>query len=150
MFAVLWCVFIPASAVLVLIKSGWHPDMDVVAAVSPYVPGSLIGGYLGGLLAFMISEKRASTVKFAAFFLSVASGTLLATAFIYSLHFRIYFSEFHQPFGTFVWILQTVFTSLGSMYLFAASGVRILFPFGVIALVIASIGFSRGWMTSGD
>ncbi len=105
------------------------------------------GGAIGWLLALPIigffSFRRRPETRFAAAFLFLSCGTLGATALLFALQYRMFYAQWHAPFGTVIWTFQFAFTSASAVYQFTALGSRHYFPFGVAPLVAASLWLAR-------
>ena len=67
----------------------------------------------------------------------------LATAFLFSQVFRIYFSQWHQPFPSYIWFLQFGFTSGAAVYYFLVGGLRHYLPLGLPVLLLTSLWWAR-------
>ena len=85
----------------------------------------------------------ARKTRFAAAFLLLSCGTFGATALLFALQYRMFYAQWHAPFGTVIWAFQFVFTSASAVYQFTALGSRHYFPFGVALLVAASLWLAR-------
>jgi hypothetical protein len=84
-----------------------------------------------------------SNAAFAASFVFLGVGTVALTAVIFALDFWQYFVQWHGETFSKLWAIQFVFTFASAVYQFLVSGLRLYLPFGLIALVIASLWASR-------
>ena len=92
--------------------------------------------------SFMGAGRRAET-RFAASFLSLSFCTLAMTAFLFSQQFRLFYAQWHDDFGTGLWLNEFVFTSLSAVYQFLVSGLRLYLPLGLIELILASLWLAK-------
>jgi hypothetical protein len=93
-------------------------------------------------LAKIIGQKNINSA-FAATFVLLSIGTLGLTALIFAFDFWLYFSQWHGEVFSGLWTNQFVFTFASAIYQFLVSGLRLYLPFGLIALVLASMWASR-------
>nr|WP_244598711.1 hypothetical protein [Rhizobium tubonense] len=107
--------------------------------------------FLGGLLAWpcSISVARFSAyskpteTRFAAFVLWLSLGTMAMTAFLFAMDYRIFYSRWHAPFGSLVWMFQFAFTGASAVYQFAVLGSRLFMPLGLPFLLVTSLYLAR-------
>jgi hypothetical protein len=72
----------------------------------------------------------------------------LATAFVFFLQYRIYFSQWHAHALSETWFWQIGFTGATAVYLFIVSGVHYIFPYGIVVLIGVSALFCK-WSGGG-
>lgn len=94
---------------------------------------------LGRLLAF----RRPLETRFAAFFLTLSVGTMAMTAFLFAMDYRIFYSRWHAPFGSMIWMFQFVFTGASAVYQFAVLGSRLFLPLGLLFLLATSLYLAK-------
>lgn len=107
--------------------------------------------FAGGLLAWLVAVpvgrffafRRSPETRFAAFFLTLTCATILATTFLFAMQYRLFYSQWHQPFGTRIWVLQFLFTSASATYQFLVLGIRLYLPLGLVFLIGASVFLAR-------
>jgi len=146
-FALIWGAFIAACVTWNFLQRGWPLDEGLHPIMTIYFFGSVAGGYCALLFSSAFAHAKPTTSRFAYFFVALIFFTLLFVAAIFALQHRLYFTQWHAEVGTVQWAFQLVFTGLGSIFLFLISGLRPLLPWGVVGLIIASICFSRGWLS---
>jgi len=146
-FAVGWALVMPFCAAVSLVGNGWPADDHLIAAVLPFGVGGLVASIAAVYAAVMVSWHREPTARFATFFSLLTVFTLLFTALVFSLHYRLYYSEWHAAPFTVVWVMQTLFTGIGSLYLFAVNGPILLLPWGAAVAILAAVLFSSGWFS---
>ncbi|MBO6539342.1 MAG: hypothetical protein JJ969_08075 [Rhizobiaceae bacterium] len=138
----------------------WAVAMAASAAVSLLVGGRLEPEHsqtvivifaLGGVLSFpvalyatrlMVPGARAER-RYAAALFNLGICTILATAFVFAMHYRIYFAQWHGDFPSVQWVFQLLFTGAGAVYQFAVLGTRHFFPLGIVLLFGASLLVAR-------
>jgi hypothetical protein len=107
--------------------------------------------FLGGLMAwpFSISFARfcargkAVETRFAASVLWLSLGTMAMTAFLFAMDYRIFYSRWHAPFGSIIWMFQFAFTGASAVYQFAVLGSRLFMPLGLPFLLVTSFYLAR-------
>ena len=81
--------------------------------------------------------------NFALSFFLLGAGTIGLSALVFAFDFWLYFAQWHsEPFSK-LWANQLVFTFASAIYQFLVSGLRLYLPFGLIALVMASLWASK-------
>lgn len=106
---------------------------------------------LGGVLSFPVALYLTRLVvpgagverRYAAAFLALGICTILATAFVFSMHYRVYFAQWHGDFPSVQWVFQLLFTGASAVYQFAVLGTRLFFPLGIVLLFGASLLVAR-------
>ncbi|MFB2553238.1 hypothetical protein [Ensifer soli] len=109
--------------------------------------------FIGGTLAWpfalvaarFLAAARPRTARFCAFLLALVAATLAMTAFLFAMDYRLFYAQWHQPFGTRIWAYQFVFTSAAAVYQFVVIGVRLYLPIGAAVLVATSL-----WLSARD
>lgn len=141
--AVLWGLLMALSALfaLYLLNRMETSHLHVLALL--YFSGGLLAWLACLPLARFLAHGRAVETRFAACFLTLTCGTILVTAFIFAMDYRLFYARWHQPFGTRIWALQFLFTSAAAAYQFLVMGVRLFLPLGFVFLMAASLYLSR-------
>ncbi len=102
------------------------------------------GAWLVALpLARLAARRRGMETRFAAYFALLGLGTVLCTAFVFALDYRVFYAQWHHPFGTRIWLFQLLFTSAGAAYQFLVMGLRLYLPAGLPVLAGASLWLAR-------
>ncbi|PDS67724.1 hypothetical protein CO653_05520 [Rhizobium anhuiense] len=107
--------------------------------------------FLGGLLAWpfalpaarFLAYGKPPEARFAAFFVMLIAATIAMTAFLFAMEYRLFYSRWHAPFGSFVWAFQFVFTSISAVYQFLVIGLRLFLPLGLVCLVVSSYHLAK-------
>ncbi|MFU0503580.1 hypothetical protein [Pseudaminobacter sp. NGMCC 1.201702] len=141
--AILWAITMGASALFGLTLNAWETPASVRAVTMLFAVGGFLAFPLALFLARFLAEGRHANAAFAAFMVSLAVVTIASTSLIYALQYRSYYAHSHDDAFTITWLLQFVFTMLGSLYQFAVLGLRLFFPIGFAALFVAALWFAR-------
>lgn len=141
--AIAWGLLMAISAIVALYRrNGLQTDSL----------GDLICLYfLGGACAWPIALAAAASAgrgkpvetRFAACMLFLSLNTMMATALLFALDYRIFYSRWHAPFGTIIWMFQFVFTGASAIYQFGVLGSRLFLPLGLLWLPLASLYVAR-------
>lgn len=107
--------------------------------------------FSGGFLAWpfcltsgrLLAHRHRVESRFAAFFLCLSAGTILMTAFLFAMQYRLFYAQWHAPPATFIWAIQFVYTSASAVYQFSVLGLPLLLPLGLLFLIGASVGLAR-------
>jgi hypothetical protein len=141
--APLWALAMSASAGLNLWHQVWATRGSVVTLLMLFAAGGLIAFPIGLFVARFLAAGGSRQQAFAAALVAFTLATLGATAAIYALDYRQYYSEWHDSIFTLRWVFELVFTALAALYQFAVLGVRLYFPLGFLALFAVSLWFAR-------
>ncbi len=141
--ALAWGAAMAAGAVLALVLGDWETTRKIRTVALLFAAGGIIGFPFGLIAARFLSYRRGGEAAFAAALLCFAAFTALATGGLYALDYRTYYAEWHAETLSRVWVLQFVHTVAAAFYQFAVLGLRLFFPFGFVALLLASIWFAR-------
>jgi hypothetical protein len=95
------------------------------------------------LWAARIIGRSNTYTAFASSFVALGVGTIGLTALTFAFDFWWYFSQWHGETFSKLWANQFIFTFASAIYQFMVSGIRLYLPFGLVALVIASMWASR-------
>lgn len=141
----LWGALMAASAASVLWYREWHLVSEWRAILLLYAAGGFLAFTPALWIARLLerSPRAAPGRNFAAGFVSLGAATLAMTAFLFSQTFRFYFAQWHQPFGTLAWGLETLFTSAAAVYHFLAMGLVQFLPVGLPALLAFGLWRAR-------
>lgn len=150
----------PALPMLLLGTPIWAAAMAATAAVwlalsdrlsTSHTGAILLVFALGGAIAFpaalyltrLLAPDGHRERRFAAAFAAFGLCSMLGVAFVFSMHYRVYYSQWHDPFPSVVWAFQFVFTGAAAVYQFAVLGARMFFPAGLLALFLVSLWQAR-------
>lgn len=139
-----WGAAMSASAAAALLGMGWQMPERIAAVAAVYAAGGALAFPLAWLIAGIAGGAGTpASRRFAAAMLALAFTTAGLTMAIYALDYRRYYAEFHDPAFTATWALQLLFTTAGAVAQFAVTGVRLFFPLGFAATLVAACLFAR-------
>ncbi|MGF0538374.1 hypothetical protein ACQQ2Q_10290 [Agrobacterium sp. ES01] len=118
-------------------------EFHLTALVSIYFCGGALAWLIALPLIRFASYRRRVETRFAAGFLFLGLGTVAMTAFLFAMQYRLFYSRWHAPAGSFIWMYQFVYTSAGAAYEFCVIGVRLVFPWAPALLLAASLYLAR-------
>ena len=105
------------------------------------------GGLLGWAVALPLMRpfmrRWSAERRFAAALLVLTCLTIVATAGLFALQYRIFYAQWHAAFGSRIWVYQFVFTTAGAVYQFLVMGLRLYLPVGLLLLIGASLLLAR-------
>lgn len=134
-----WAAINGLSVILGLtLLRDWQIADNIRSVAAIFFAGAALSFFPAAFLARFVVAGARFEMRFAAAYLSLGLVTILVTAAIYALQYRVYYSQWHEPFGTVTWGYQLVFTAASALYQFAVLGVRLFFPLSFLAL----FGFS--------
>jgi hypothetical protein len=108
-----------------------------------FFAGGVTAWFPALILARFLSFNTPLQTRFSACFLFLSLTTFAMTALIFALQYRIFYSQWHAPLLTRIWILQQIFTTAAAIYQFAVLGLRLYLPLGVIVLIGTSFALAR-------
>jgi len=138
-----WCAAMGASALGVLLLDDWETPQKIRTVAALFALGGAVAFPFGLILARFLAFRKQREVAFAVGFLSLALVTACATGGLFALQYREYYAEWHADPFTRIWFLQFAHTIGGALYQFAVLGLRLFFPIGFAALLLASFWFAR-------
>ncbi len=141
--ALVWGALMAATLAVSLYGIGRPASGHAPALFGIYFAGGALGWLLALPLIRFFSFRRRPETRFAAALLFLSCGTMGATALLFALQYRMFYAQWHAPFGTVIWAFQFVFTSASAVYQFTALGSRHYLPLGVALLVAASLWLAR-------
>ncbi|MDJ0931384.1 hypothetical protein [Breoghania sp.] len=119
-------------------------DARMGAILSIFFAGAVIEAVTGFPTAvILVMRRRQKTARFAAMVVSLTLGTIGFTGFLFYLHFNRYYAAWHAEPFTHNWLWQTLLTGAQAVYIFAVTGMPLLFPAGIPLLFAAGLLFSR-------
>lgn len=136
--ALVWGAAMALSALLSLGLDNRLETYHLPAILLLYFLGGLFGWLLMLPLIRRLGAGRPAESRFAAALLFLTLGTVLSTALLFALQYRLFYARWHEAFGTRIWAFQFAFTSASAVYQFAVLGLRLFLPFGLVCLIGAS------------
>lgn len=141
--AVCWGAAMTASVLAALYLRNGLLTSHITALALVYFFGSALSWLVMVPLAERFARSRLVSARFAAFFLALSLGTVAMTAFLFAMDYRWFYSRWHAPFGSLIWIFQFLFTGASAVYQFAVLGLSLFLPFGLLFLIAASVYLAR-------
>ncbi|WP_051558742.1 hypothetical protein [Allorhizobium undicola] len=138
-----WAIAMALSSFVTLAHLGRLGDGVLPGIVTLYAVGGLLGWLLAMPLIHLASLLLPRDSHFAAALLSLLLMTALATATLFVLQYRLFYAQWHGPFGTRLWLYQFTFTSASAFYQFAVLGSRYFLPCGPFMAIMASLFLAR-------
>lgn len=121
----------------------WETPSKIQSVAVLFALGGAAGFPLGLFLARLFATGKRTETAFAAALLGLSVATISATGTAYALIYRSYYAAWHaEPFSL-TWLFQLAFTSIGAAAQFAVLGLRLYFPLGFAALLLAGLWFAR-------
>lgn len=121
---------------------GWGASEQTLMVASFYALGAALAFWPALYLARLFCPQAGYNRLFWLIFF-LASGTIFFTAILFALQFRIYFSQWHHPAFSKVWIWQQFFTAGSSVYTYFVIGLRLYLPIGIVGLAVTSWWLNR-------
>ncbi|MBX4867852.1 MULTISPECIES: hypothetical protein [Rhizobium] len=141
--ALLWGLQMLAAAMLGLYLRNGLQTSRLAEVAALYFLGGLLSWPFALPAARFFAYGRPLEARFAAFFVTLTAATILMTAFLFAMEYRIFYSRWHAPVGSIVWAFQFVFTSISAVYQFLVIGLRLFLPLGLVCLVISSYHLAK-------
>ena len=117
----------------------WH----LLALSLLFFAGGLVAWPFALLAIRFCSYRRRTETWFAASVLFLSCSTVIITAGLFALQYRIYYAQWHGEFFSKLWIIQFVFTTAAAFYQFAVMGLRLYLPLGAVVLFITALIIAR-------
>ena len=141
--AALWGGLMALSAFVNLTWQAWEISRQVEVISMLFALGGFLAFPVALFLARLAASGKSAEARFAAAFVSLAVVTITATALIYALDYRQYYSEWHDHEFSRRFVFEFAFTVAAALYQFAVLGLRLFFPLGLVALIGAGLWFAR-------
>ncbi|TDH39479.1 hypothetical protein E2A64_08170 [Pseudohoeflea suaedae] len=141
--AVLWGLAMTLSAQLALWIAIRLDTWHLQALSMLFFAGGAIAWPLALCAIRFCSYRRAPETWFAASVLFLSCGTVIVTAGLFALQYRIYYAQWHSEFLSKIWIFQFVFTTAAAVYQFAVMGLRLYLPLGAVVLFLTALIIAR-------
>ena len=141
--ALLWGMQMLASAMLGLYLRNGLQTSRLAEVAALYFTGGLLAWPFALPVARFLAYNRPPEARFAAFFVTLTAATILMTAFLFAMEYRIFYSRWHAPFGSIMWAFQFVFTGASAVYQFLVIGLRLFLPLGLVCLAASSYHLAK-------
>ena len=141
--ALVWGALMTVCAFLSLTMEGRAESFHLTKLLLIYFAGGLLAWPIALPAARLLTRRRSTETRFAAHFALLSLGTIAMTAFLFAMDYRLFYAQWHQPFGTRIWVFQFIFTAAGAVYQFLVMGLRLYLPVGLPVLAGASLWLAR-------
>jgi hypothetical protein len=141
--APLWGVQMLLSVMVGLyLRNGWETSHVLDLSIL-YFSGGLLSWPFNLLVGRYFALGQKVETRFAAFLLALTTGTVLMTAFLFAMDYRIFYARWHAPFGSVIWMFQFVFTGASAVYQFLVIGLGLFLPLGLVCLFATSLALAK-------
>jgi hypothetical protein len=137
--APLWGVMMAVSALAALYLRNGAETSHLQSILWLFFFGGMAAWPCALLLGRFGAIGRRRETRFAAFFLCLTICTIVATAFLFAMDYRVFYARWHAPFGSRIWAYQFTITSASAVYQFVVMGIRLYLPLGFAALGLTSL-----------
>lgn len=103
-----------------------------------YFFGGIIGWITALPIARLITFRSRPETRFAAHFFGLSVSTISFTAFLFSMHYRLFYSQWHEPIQTLHGLIAFLETGIVAVYQFMVLGMPQFVPVGFPALIVIS------------
>ncbi len=139
----IWSATMAASAALSLLMTGRIASAQSQTVVVIFVLGGLLAYPVALYVTRFVTLGAGAERRYAAAFLFLGAATMLATAFFFAMHYRLYYAQWHSDFPSVEWVFHLLFTGANAVYQFSVLGTRLFFPLGFAALFVGSYVVAR-------
>jgi hypothetical protein len=146
--ALCWGVAMAMCAYISLLTHDRLPSFHLRQLLVIYCAGGTVAWPILLPMARFLSRRRGIEARFAAHFVLLSVGTVAITALAFALDYRLFYAQWHEPFGTVVWAFQFAFTTAGAVYQFLVMGLGLYLPVGLPVLAGASLWLARSMSPS--
>lgn len=137
-----WALAMGCAAFVGGLWFGWAPGTPLLLIVWAYARGAVLA-FAPALFVTRFVFLGQSHWRAVVLVLVLAGLTLGLTAGLIALEYRDYFSQWHAPFASRIWMWQQFYTFAGSAYQFAVVGLRLYWPLGPVLLIGFSLWANR-------
>jgi len=118
-------------------------DAAFPAPSTVFFDGPAVGFAPGLLLAELICGKAGKIRRFIIGTIILTLATHTATAALFALQYRMFYSHWHAEFPSIVWCFQFVFTSASATYQFTVDSFYVYFPAAPLLFLALGVWFAR-------
>ena len=124
-----WGVLMAISAVASIWTHNGMLIASPLAVIAVYFYGGSLGFAPGLMLARFLFGSRGWVARIIGGTLIILLATHTATAGIFALQYRVFYSHWHASFPNIVWFFQFAFTSAGAIYQYSVDSIYYYWPF---------------------
>ncbi len=142
-FAPFYAAAVTGAVVLHMVWRAQAVTPRMIAVVILFALGGAIAGFLSWIMAATLAGARQGSARFAAMTGCLIVATAGVTGLLFLFQYRLYYAQW--SFGDFSMMrfVYELIASLGALYIFGVSGLRMLLPFGLPVLFVAGLIFAR-------
>jgi len=146
--ALCWGIAMAACAYVSLVMHDRLPSFHLQRLLAIYFAGGTVAWPIVLPMSRFLARRRGAEARFAAHIALLSVGTVAVTALVFALDYRLFYAQWHEPFGTVIWAFQFVFTTVGAIYQFLVMGLTLYLPVGLPVLAGASLWLARSMSTA--
>jgi hypothetical protein len=138
-----WGVLMAASAVASIWTHNGMLIASPLAVIAVYFYGGSLGFAPGLMLARLLFGSRGPVARFIGGTFIILLATHTATAGIFALQYRVFYSYWHATFPSIIWFFQFAFTSAGAIYQYSVDSIYYYWPFSLLCFLGFGLWFAR-------
>jgi hypothetical protein len=138
-----WGVLMAISAVASIWTHNGMLIASPLAVIAVYFYGGSLGFAPGLMLARFLFGSRGWVARIIGGTLIILLATHTATAGIFALQYRVFYSHWHASFPNIVWFFQFAFTSAGAIYQYSVDSIYYYWPFSLLCFLGFGLWFAR-------
>lgn len=139
----IWGGLMAASAVLSIWLHNRLLISSPLAIVALYFYGGSLAFAPAVTLSSFLFDRRGTILRFFGGAIVMLLTTHTATAGIFALQYRVFYSYWHESFPSIIWFFQFAFTSAGAIYQYSVDSIYYYWPFTLICF--AGFGLWFAW-----
>lgn len=141
--ALLWAAQMLLSSVVALYIRNRFETSHAADLAILYFAGGLLAWPFALIAGRYFAAGRRLETRFASFFVALTVCTILMTAFLFAMDYRVFYTRWHANFGSITWIFQFLFTGASAVYQFGVLGTRLFLPLGLLSLIANSLVLAK-------
>ena len=138
-----WGLLMAFSAMLAIWMHNGLIVASPLALIALYFYGGSLAFAPGFWLAAVLFDRRGMAWRFIGSTIVILLATHTATAGIFALQYRVFYSHWHSSFPSVVWFFQLSFTSAGAIYQYSVDSIYYYWPFTLICFLAFGLWFAR-------
>jgi hypothetical protein len=139
----IWGVLMAISAVASIWTHNGLLIASPLAVIGVYFYGGSLGFAPGLMLAALLFGQAKSVTRFIGGTLAILLATHTATAGVFALQYRVFYSHWHAAFPNIIWFFQFAFTSAGAIYQYSVDSIYYYWPFSLLCFLGFGLWFAR-------
>lgn len=139
----IWGILMAISAVASIWTHNGLLIASPLAVIGVYFYGGSLGFAPGLMLARFLFGDTGRVARFIGATLVMLLATHTATAGIFALQYRVFYSYWHATFPDIIWFFQFTFTSAGAIYQYSVDSIYYYWPFSLLCFLGFGFWFAR-------